>query len=229
MIQVKNVTKIYEKRIAVNDLSFNVKSGEVFGLIGTNGAGKTTTIKIILGLTTVTSGEIVLPKNIKIGYSPETPHMHPFLSAADTLKFYGKLQKIPSSELKAEIDRVLQIVGLEKTKVKISKFSKGMLQRLAFAQALLGDPELIILDEPCAGLDPLGRMEMIKLIETLKKSGKTIIFNSHILSDVERVADRVLIIHQGEKVRFLDLKENTLEDYEGLEDIFVKDVLMKQV
>lgn len=132
-----------------------------------------------------------------IGYSPETPYFPPFLTGKEVLQYYGELQKIPKKELEAECGRLMEAVGLEDDGTKVRYYSKGMLQRLALAQALLGNPSILILDEPCAGLDVMGRIEMLNLILQLKKDGKTIIMNSHILSDIEKVCDRGIIMKNG--------------------------------
>ncbi|MBO5376978.1 MAG: ABC transporter ATP-binding protein, partial [Ruminiclostridium sp.] len=179
MLECTNLTKSYKKKCVVNSLSFNVKRGEIFAFLGSNGAGKTTTIKMILGLVGIDSGEVKIAENIRIGYSPETPYFPPFLTGYEVLEYYAGIQKIAKTERKAEIPKLLETVGLENDKTRVKNYSKGMLQRLALAQALLGNPDLLILDEPTAGLDALGRLEIMQLIEKLKNSGKTIIINSH--------------------------------------------------
>lgn len=217
MLSCSNLKKIYQKQCVVNNLSFSVQEGEVFALLGSNGAGKTTTIKMILGLIPRDGGEVEKRENLCIGYSPETPYFHPFLTGSEVLEFYGGLQNIPRKELKKQIPMLLERAGLEDSKTKVKNYSKGMSQRLALAQALLGEPELLILDEPSAGLDALGRVEMMHTIQELKKEGKTIIINSHILGDIERVCDRGIIMKKG----------NLLYEWEkgreqrSLEEIFV--------
>ncbi len=200
MLECKNLTKAYQGRCVVNNLSFKIQSGEVFAFLGSNGAGKTTTIKMILGLVKIDSGEVRCAEGIKIGYSPETPYFPPFLTGYEVLEYYAGLQKIAKAERKAEILSLLEIVGLEYNKTKVKNYSKGMLQRLALAQALLGNPQLLILDEPTAGLDALGRLEIMQLIQTLQERGKTILINSHILNDIERICDRGIIIKKGVQV-----------------------------
>lgn len=222
MLKCKNLKKTYGKKTVVKDLSFCVNDGEVFALLGSNGAGKTTTIKMILGLTKKDGGEIELNKDVKIGYSPDTPYFPPFLSGREVLSYYAEIQKISREESRAEITTLLKTVGLEDDTTKVKNYSKGMLQRLAFAQALLGNPELLILDEPTAGLDVMGRIEIIELIGRLKKAGKTIILNSHILSDIEQVCDRGIIIGKGSLLGTWDKKE---EHYgKSLQDIFIERV-----
>lgn len=148
MLSCSNLKKIYQKQCAVNNLNFSVRRGEVFALLGSNGAGKTTTIKMILNLIPKDAGKVEIQEEIRIGYSPETPYFYPFLNGREVLEFYGGLQKIPKAELKKQIPELLERAGLEESKTRVKNYSKGMLQRLALAQALLGDPEFLILDEP---------------------------------------------------------------------------------
>lgn len=193
--------------------------GEILGLLGPNGAGKTTTIKMILGLTRADSGTVRIKEGTGIGYSPETPYFHQFLTGHEVLRFYSRLQKIGKAKAEAQMEQLLSAVGLGASgDKKTGTYSKGMLQRLAAAQAMLGDPGLLILDEPTSGLDAIGRMEMISLILDLKRRGKSVIINSHILSDVEKVADRVVFIVNGrnagvvERCKFIET---------GLESLFI--------
>ena len=222
MITISGLSKSYNGKKVVDDLSFTVREGTLFALLGSNGAGKSTTIKMMLSLVKKDEGDIDIPGNILVGYSPETPYFPPFLTGMEVLFYYGALQKIPKQDLKEECDRLLDLVGLEKDKTKIKFYSKGMLQRLALAQALLGDPSVLILDEPCAGLDAMGRIEMIELIGELKKQGKTILMNSHILSDIEKVCDEGIIMKKGKVLRSF-----TKEDFSGetsLETIFTETI-----
>lgn len=220
MLSCRNLKKIYQKQCVVNGLSFAVQEGEAFALLGSNGVGKTTTIKMILGLIPKDGGDVEKQENIRIGYSPETPYFHPFLNGWEVLEFYGSLQNIPKKELKEQIPVLLERAGLEDSRTKVKNYSKGMLQRLALAQALLGDPKLLILDEPSAGLDALGRVEMMQTIRSLKEDGKTIIINSHILGDIERVCDRGIIIKKGNLLYEWEKgKENR-----SLEEIFVEKI-----
>lgn len=218
MLECMELIKKYKEKYAVDKLSFKVNKGEVFALLGSNGAGKTTSIKIILGLIKPDGGRINKAEGIKIGYSPETPYFPPFLTGYEVLDYYGAVQKISKEERKNIIPRLLETAGLENNKTKVKNYSKGMLQRLALAQSLLGDPELLILDEPTAGLDALGRLEMMQLIEKLKKSGKTIIINSHILSDIERVCDRGIIMKNGVQLGTWNKSDN---NEKSLEEIFI--------
>ena len=156
MLECSRLKKSYHGKFVVNDLSFSVKEGEIFAFLGSNGAGKTTTIKMILGLISQDSGAIHVKENISIGYSPETPFFPPFLTGYEALEYYAKVQKLPKEGRSEMLEGLLNQVGLEKNKTKVKHYSKGMLQRLALAQALLGNPELLILDEPINGLDTDG-------------------------------------------------------------------------
>ena len=180
MISLENVTKTYKDKTVVDKLSLSVGKGEVFALLGANGAGKTTTIKMILGLTKVSSGNIKIADGTKIGYSPETPYFPPYLTAMEVLSYYAGIERDKSKKDKGYLKKLLDITGLEDTKTKVKNYSKGMIQRLALAQALIADPDILILDEPTAGLDALGRKHNLELLESLKNAGKTIIINSHI-------------------------------------------------
>ena len=173
MIIVEHLSKSYHRKTVVQDLSFAVPEGNVFALLGSNGAGKSTTIKMILGLVKKEAGTVTVPTHTTIGYSPETPYFPPFLTAMEVLVYYAKLQKLPHKTIHEEAQKLLACVGLENSHTKIRHYSKGMLQRLALAQALLGNPQILILDEPCAGLDAMGRVEMLELIRRLKEDGKT--------------------------------------------------------
>ena len=220
MIKVKDLVKKYGDKVAVDNISFEIEDGEVFALLGSNGAGKTTTIKMILGITKETSGEIMLKEGIKIGYSPERPEFYGMLTGFDHLKYYCELQKIEKSVIKEEILRVMNIVGLENSKVKVKGYSKGMKQRLSIAQALLGDPDLLILDEPTSDLDVIGRNNIMNLILKLQKEGKTIVINSHILNDIERTCNKGIIINKGKIV--VDWEKG--RSSKTLDEIFIEGV-----
>lgn len=222
MLTCNGLKKSYKGKVIVDNLGFKVQKGEVFALLGGNGAGKTTTIKMILNLITVDSGTITKKEGITTGYSPETPYFHRFLSGKEVLMFYGKLQKIPNEKLKIEVSELLDLVGLESGGVKVKNYSKGMLQRLALAQALLGDPDLLILDEPTSGLDAIGRIEMIKTILDLKNRGKTILINSHILNDIESICNRGIILKKGKLIYNWDNEKK--QNNRSLEEIFVETV-----
>lgn len=219
MLECNNLTKSYKKKCVVNNLSFRVEKGEVFAFLGSNGAGKTTTIKMILGLVDMDSGRVELEEGIHVGYSPETPYFPPFLTGYEVLDYYAGIQKIPKKQRREEIVRLLDTVGLENSKTRVRNYSKGMLQRLALAQALLGDPDLLILDEPTAGLDAMGRLEMMQLIGRLKNTGRTILINSHILSDIERICDRGIIMNKGIQMGTWSKADNNPL---SLEEIFVE-------
>lgn len=222
MIEITNLSKTYKGRKVVDNLSFCMKEGQLFALLGSNGAGKSTTIKMILNLVKSDSGVIQVPDGAEIGYSPETPYFPPFLTGLEVLVYYAALQKVSRKEQKEDGKRLMALVGLENDKMKIRYYSKGMLQRLALAQALIGNPSVLILDEPCAGLDAMGRMEMLELIGNLKREGKTILMNSHILNDMEKVCDEGIILQKGKVVRRFQRAD--FEDGGSLEEIFVKAV-----
>jgi ABC-2 type transport system ATP-binding protein len=200
----------FRKKVrAVEDLSLEVRRGEIFGFLGPNGAGKTTTIKMLMGLIFPTSGSgHVLGKPIgnieakrKLGFLPETPYFYDYLTPEEFLDLAGALGDVPKAERKKRADALIERVGLGHARGRaLRKFSKGMLQRVGIAQALIHEPELVVLDEPMTGLDPIGRKEMRDLILELRKEGKTIFFSTHILSDVELICDRVGIVVNG-KIR----------------------------
>lgn len=219
MLECTNLTKSYKKKCVVNNLSFCVKKGEIFAFLGSNGAGKTTTIKMILGLVDIDSGRVEIEEGIRVGYSPETPYFPPFLTGCEVLDYYAGIQKMPRQERRVEITELLETVGLENSKIKVKNYSKGMLQRLALAQALQGNPDLLILDEPTAGLDAVGRLEMLQLIGRLKNAGRTILINSHILSDIERVCDRGIIMKKGVQMGTWNKADNNPL---SLEELFIE-------
>lgn len=216
MVEVEGVDKSYpsgfwRRRVRVLiDVTFSVRRNEIVGFLGPNGAGKTTTIKILNGLATADAGRIsVLGEPIsgrgdhrqRIGYMPEQPYFYEYLTGNEFLSLCGRLTGMRGDEIRRRSREMLERVGLSGAEGKsIRKYSKGMVQRLGLAQALLHDPELVILDEPMSGLDPMGRMEVRSLIHGLKKSGKTVFFSSHIIADVEALCDRVVMIDRGRKV-----------------------------
>ncbi|SDB11333.1 ABC transporter ATP-binding protein [Butyrivibrio sp. INlla16] len=215
---LKNVKKTYKEMTAVNDLSLNIKKGEVFALLGANGAGKTTTIKMILGLAKASSGDIEIESGAKIGYSPETPYFPEYLTGMEVMKYYAGIEGDKSKKDTAYLKGLLELTGLSDNKIKVKNYSKGMIQRLALAQALISDPDILILDEPTAGLDALGRKHNLELLKRLKEEGKTVIINSHILHDIEAVCDRGVIMKKGKVIDTWTKGESE----ERLEDKFVR-------
>ncbi len=194
---------------AVDGIDFEIHHGEVFALLGPNGSGKSTTVKMILGLLYPTFGDISVfgksPRAVEtkkeIGYLPEETYLYPYLTARETLDFYGSLFHLSAAERKSRIDQLLDMVGLSHARDRrVGEFSKGMARRIGIAQAMINDPDFLILDEPTSGLDPIGCREVKDLILTLKKRGKTILVTSHLLSDVEEVCDHVVILYGG-KIR----------------------------
>lgn len=201
---------------ALKGLNLEVKEGETFGFLGPNGAGKTTTILLLLNLIRPTSGQarlFDLPAtdfrvHRRLGYLPESVNLHDYYTGRGLLEFYAGLLEVPVSSRNERITELLQLLRLEEAAAKsVSKYSKGMLQRLGFAQAMLHDPDLLILDEPTASLDPVGRKEFRDILIELKRRGKTIFISSHILSEVETVCDRVAILEKGELKRVGTLQE----------------------
>ncbi len=218
ILVLKNVQKKYKETAVVKDLSLNIKKGEVFALLGANGAGKTTTIKMILGLAKASSGDIEIEDGAKIGYSPETPYFPEYLTAMEVMNYYAGIEGDKAKKDKAYLRSLLEVTGLEDSKVKVKNYSKGMIQRLALAQALISDPDILILDEPTAGLDALGRKHNLELLKKLKEQGKTVIINSHILHDIEAVCDRGVIMRKGEVLDTWTKDESN----ESLEDKFIR-------
>jgi|GEM_PF-37644 len=195
--------------VALDHLDLQVRQGEVFGLLGPNGSGKSTTLKLLLGLIVPSEGEArvfglppdSLEARNRIGFLPENPYFYAFLNGDETLRFYGKLCGLSGTKLEKRIEELIDLVGLQNGRERpLRSYSKGMLQRIGLAQALIHDPDLLFLDEPTAGVDPLGSVQIRDLILRLKKMGKTVIFSSHLLEQVQEVADRVAIFSLGKKV-----------------------------
>lgn len=224
-IEVNNLTKVYDSRFkknavtALKDFNLNVESGSIFGLLGPNGAGKTTLIKILLGITFPTKGSAsILGEDIsnynvrkKIGYLPENHKFPNYLTGPEVLTYFSKLSGYENPNLNKRIDDMLALVKMDQwKKMKIKKYSKGMMQRLGLAQAMINDPELIFLDEPTDGVDPIGRKEIRDILVDVKNQGKTIFLNSHLLSEVELITDRVAILNKGIMLREGDVKELTI-------------------
>lgn len=212
VIDIRELTKVFSMGVfkravkALDGISISVSEGEIFGFLGPNGAGKTTTLKIMMGLNRPTAGTITIfekdhadPRvRENLGYLPEQPYFYDYLTANEFLTFYGNLFGLKRRAMKEKARSLLELVGLEGAgDLALRKFSKGMLQRIGIAQALINDPRLVVLDEPMSGLDPIGRREMRDLILRLKHEGKTVFFSSHIISDVEMICDRVAILHKG--------------------------------
>ncbi len=215
VVSAVGLTKVFRdfwnrpKAAAVNDIDFEVRQGEVFGLLGPNGSGKSTTVKMLLGLLYPTAGRLTVfgasPKavdaKLRIGYLPEETYLYKYLTAYETLDFFGSLFGLSAAERKNRAEQLLDMVGLaHAANRRVGEFSKGMARRIGLAQAMINDPEFLILDEPTSGLDPIGCREVKDLILALKKRGKTVLITSHLLGDVEDVCDRVVILYGG-KIR----------------------------
>lgn len=194
-------------KLALRPLHLTVEEGEVFGFLGPNGAGKTTTLKLLMGLVFPTSGTArILGTDLDdprvkahVGFLPEQPYFYDYLTAQELLEYYAQLSGVPAKERAGRVQQMLSRVGLqESARLQLRKFSKGMLQRVGLAQAILHNPKLVFLDEPMSGLDPMGRREVRDLIQELRSEGKTVFFSTHILSDAEALCDRVAVIHHGE-------------------------------
>lgn len=204
------------KNRALKDLTMTVEQGEIFGLIGHNGAGKTTAIKILMGIHFPTSGSAkIMGKPIgdpqtrsRVGFLPENPYFYDYLRGWEFLDFYGQLYKIPKKKRRKKIEELLDLVGLNHAEnLPLRGYSKGMNQRIGLAQTLLNDPDLVVLDEPQSGLDPMGRKDVRDIILSLRDQGKTVMFSSHILQDAELICDRVAVLTRGELVAIGHLSE----------------------
>ena len=212
VVSVRGLTKIFKdfwgrpKARAVDNVDFDVRRGEVFGLLGPNGSGKSTTVKLLLGLLNTTKGHIEVfghsPRHVqtkaRIGYLPEESYLYRYLNSRETLDFFGNLFQLSKGDRDNRAEQLLEMVGLNQARMRaVGEFSKGMQRRIGLAQALINDPDLVILDEPTSGLDPIGCREVKDLILALARRGKTVILSSHLLSDVEDVCDRVVIYYGG--------------------------------
>lgn len=242
LIDVENLVVQYGKGSktakAVNGISFQIRRGECVGFIGANGAGKSTTIKTIMGFMFPTSGNVSVfgspagsaESRERIGYLPEVALYYPFMKARELLELYGGLSGIPKSELKKRTGPILEKVGLAgKGEALLRSFSKGMQQRLGIAQSLISEPELLVFDELCSGLDPLGRYDLREVLKELKASGRTLFFSSHELTEVEALCDRVLLIHEGAIIKSAPLDEIQNEvGGASLESYFIDLVRSKQ-
>ena len=239
-IQFQNVTKIYRRShlgrttesTGVSDLTLDVRAGEVFGLLGLNGSGKTTTLKMLLGLLRPTRGTATLfgrtmPDSDvlrRIGYLPDAAYLPKYLTGREAVWFYATLSGIPVDKRGAAVDRILENVGMTAAADKrIGDYSKGMFQRISMAQALVHEPELLIMDEPITGLDPLAVREVRQLVAWLKSQGRTVFFSSHDISEVEKVCDRIGILAAGKLVALMDQKEWAGQEGK-LEEVFTSTV-----
>jgi len=216
-------------KLALRPLRLTVEEGEVFGFLGPNGAGKTTTLKLLMGLAPPTGGsarilgmEIDDPRvKAQIGFLPEQPYFYEHLTARELLTYYAHLSGVPAQVRAQRVAAMLERVGLEQSAgLQLRKYSKGMLQRVGLAQAILHNPKVVFLDEPMSGLDPMGRREVRELIQQLRREGKTVFFSTHILSDAEALCDRVAVIHQGELRGVGAVAELTRQSESKVEIIF---------
>ena len=222
-VAVHGLTKIFpvpfhpsRKVVAVKDLSLRIEPGEVYGLLGPNGSGKSTTLKIILGLVAPTRGRTeifgrdsrLVESREAVGFLPENPYFYKFLTGAETLRFFGRLCGMAGATLKSRVNELLDLVGLNKARDRrLGTYSKGMLQRIGLAQALIHDPRLVVLDEPTAGVDPAGSREIRDLIMDLKRRGITVLLSSHLLAQAQEICDRIGILSDGVLVREGRLQE----------------------
>jgi ABC-2 type transport system ATP-binding protein len=216
VVATQNLSKTYKAGFwktkslhALDNLNLEVRGNEIFGYLGPNGAGKSTTFKLLMSLIYPSSGRAeILGRSVydlkarsKIGYLPENPYFYEHLSAEEFLCFYASFFEYSTAEIRSRVDRLLRLTDIfHARKLQLRKFSKGMLQRVGIAQALINDPQIVFLDEPMSGLDPMGRREVRNLILSLKKEGKTVFFSTHILNDVETLCDRVAILNRGKLV-----------------------------
>lgn len=232
VVEIKNLTKEYPaknfskaKITALKNFSLNVESGQIFGLLGPNGAGKTTLVKILLGIVFPTVGDVKVfdtpLSNIsykkKIGYLPENHRFPNYLTGEQVLSLFGKLSGMTDREVKAKTPELLRMVGMEQWgKTRIKKYSKGMMQRIGLAQSMINNPDLIFLDEPTDGVDPIGRKEIRDILNNLRAQGKTVFLNSHLLSEIELVCDRIAILNKGELI-----KSGTIDEITSSSDTYV--------
>jgi ABC-2 type transport system ATP-binding protein len=221
-VAISDLTKVFSTAfskkpiVAVRDLNLRVKAGEIYGLLGPNGSGKSTTLKILLGLVPPTSGttEIfghesrLVKSRYAVGFLPENPYFYKYLTGKETLRFYGRISGLRGSRLKRHIEELLELVGLTSVADRrLNAYSKGMLQRIGLAQALIHEPRLVVLDEPTAGVDPIGSRQICDLILDLKRRGVTVLLSSHLLTQIQEICDRIGILADGTLVREGSLQE----------------------
>ena len=242
-IRTEGLTKYYgslfrKPVVGVEDLSLNVEAGQVYGLVGPNGSGKTTTLKLLLGLIFPTRGTMAIlgqaPRapeaRQRVGFLPDGPYFYDHLNADELLRFYGGLFGLSGAKLQKRIDELLEMVDMHgpERRRRIREYSKGMIQRIGVAQALVNDPDLVLLDEPTAGLDPLGALQMREIMFRLRDRGKTVFLCSHLLFDVERICDNVTILNEGRVVREGSLDALLAGDggdtQRSLEDVFIETI-----
>lgn len=215
-IRIENLTKDFSVGIrgvklrAVDNLNLEIRDNEIFGLLGPNGSGKSTTIKIILGLLEASAGQCeiygkpssAVASRRSVGFLPEAPYFYRYLSGRELVRFYARICGVKRRNIQKQIDEVIEMVGMtEAAHRRVGNYSKGMLQRIGLAQALVHDPQLIILDEPTAGVDPIGSASIAEIIRELKRRGKTVLLCSHLLAQIEGLCDRVAILHRGKLIR----------------------------
>ncbi|MCH2188213.1 ABC transporter ATP-binding protein [Candidatus Gracilibacteria bacterium] len=230
LLKVNNIHKHLSGKHILKGVSFEVQQGEMYGFLGPNGAGKTTTMKSILGFITPEEGDVELfgksgisiETKKRIGFMPENTYLYKHLTGEEFLRFHAGFFGMTGEQATKKVDALLEKVGLSEAKKKyLKEYSKGMLQRVGLAQAMINDPELLFLDEPMSGLDPIGRKMVKDLLVELNKKGTTIFFNTHILADVESICDKISIIHQGKII----VQNKKLTDISGsLEDFFIEHV-----
>ena len=244
-IEISRLTKDFRigirgiKLRAVDDVSFCVNAGEIFGLLGPNGSGKSTTLKIILGLFRPTAGSCRIfgrestdtAARRDVGFLPEAPYFYGYLSGRELVRFYARIAGVPAKELDSAVEKALEITGMtEAANRRVKTYSKGMLQRIGVAQAIVHDPQLVILDEPTAGIDPIGSAEIGECILEMKKHGKTVVLCSHLLGQVENICDRIAIMNRGKLVvtgtldSVLTRKDRTTLTVSGLDTFSEKDL-----
>lgn len=230
ILKAKKINKTLAKKHVLHDVSFSVHEGEIYGFLGPNGAGKTTTMKCILGLISPESGSInifgdewlTLESKKRIGFMPENTYLYKHLTGREFLRFNGSFFNLSGDKLETKVEELLKKVWLEEAgDTYLKGYSKGMLQRVGLAQSIINEPELLFLDEPMSGLDPIGRKMVKDLLVSLKNEGTTIFFNTHILADVESICDRISIIHKGNII----VEGQSVKSLTGsLEDFFIEKV-----